>query len=139
MRRPGDSQPRFGPLEWRVLEALWGRGAEASVRDLHGGFVDLAYTTLMTTLDRLYRKGVLSRRRAGRAFVYAPALSRAELEQQRAATALDALLGAGGDAESLRPVLSFFVETVGARDRALLDELERLVRDRRRAARRGHG
>jgi len=57
----------FGPLEWRVLEALWERGDAASVRDLQPRFSDIAYTTLMTTLDRLHRKGVLDRTKQGRA------------------------------------------------------------------------
>jgi len=125
---------RFGPLEWRVLEALWARDAAASVRDLEGDFPELAYTTLMTTLDRLYRKGVLDRQRAGRAFHYSPRLTRAELDQRRAVSALDSLLAPGTDPADLRPVLSHLVESVGARDRELLGELERLVRARRRAA-----
>jgi predicted transcriptional regulator len=126
---------RFGPLEWRVLEALWTREAAASVRDLEGEFPELAYTTLMTTLDRLYRKGVLERQRSGRAFHYSPRLTRTELDQRRAVSALDSLLAPGTDPADVRPVLSHLVESVGARDRELLGELERLVRARRRAAR----
>ena len=57
----------FGPLESRVLEALWARETAASVRDLQPQFPQVAYTTLMTTLDRLYRKGALMRHKAGRA------------------------------------------------------------------------
>ena len=60
---------RLGPLEWRVLEALWARTTIASVRDLQPEFPDIAYTTLMTTLDRLHRKGVLLREKNGRAFL----------------------------------------------------------------------
>ncbi len=41
----------LGPLEWRVLDALWARGAAATVRELQPEFSDIAYTTLMTTLD----------------------------------------------------------------------------------------
>src|SRR5689334_6838633 len=85
-----DSAPtgRFGPLEWRVLESLWERTDHASVRDLQPLFPEIAYTTLMTTLDRLFRKGVLSRVKRGRAFLYEPRLSRPEFESARAATAL---------------------------------------------------
>src|SRR5438477_7558476 len=60
----------FGPLEWRVLEALWERNDPGSVRDLQPAFAEIAYTTLMTTLDRLHRKGVLDRIKRGRAFFY---------------------------------------------------------------------
>jgi len=126
----------LGPLERRLLELLWERSDEASVRQVCEAIPDLAYTTLMTTLDRLHRKGLLSRRRRGRAFHYRPRVSRAELDRDQAARAFETLLAPGAGTESLRPVLSYFVETVEARDQALLDELERLVRARRRAARR---
>lgn len=119
----------FGPLETRVLEALWARTSAASVRDLQPGFPGVAYTTLMTTLDRLFRKGVLSRDKHGRAFFYRPQLSRGELSSLRAGTALATMLP--GDASGLRPILSLFVDAVGDRDRGLLDELEALVRARR--------
>jgi predicted transcriptional regulator len=120
---------RLGPLERRVLDALWDRRSPASVRDLQPVFPATAYTTLMTTLDRLHRKGVLDRSKHGRAFFYRPRLSRPEFQSARALDALRAALG-GGQTE-LGPVLSFFVQAVGDRDRELLDELEALVRARR--------
>ena len=119
----------LGPLEWRVLEALWHRGTLASVRDLQPMFSDIAYTTLMTTLDRLYRKGVLARVKQGRAFVYQPELSRAEFESARAADAFRTALEGGGGSLAL----SYFVDAVSEQDRRLLDELEALVRARRAA------
>lgn len=128
--RPLHPAIRLGPLEVRVLDALWARGSPARVRDLQSGFPDCAYTTLMTTLDRLHRKGVLERLRSGRAFAYQPRFTRAELQTGAAATALRALVESGS---SLEAILSFFVEEVGARDAATLDALERLVRERRRA------
>ncbi len=124
----GDLGSAFGPLEVRVLEALWRRQA-SSVRDLQAEFPDTAYTTLMTTLDRLHRKGVLGRVKAGRAFVYRPRLTPDELQSGLVEQVLDLLVGR--DRRSMRPVLSCFVETVGERDAALLDELERLVREKR--------
>jgi predicted transcriptional regulator len=120
----------FGPLEVRVLEALWARGAAAAVKDLLPGFPGVAYTTLMTTLDRLYRKGALSRTKSGRAFVYQPTATHDELVSQVAGHTLASLLGSDA---AVRPVLSQFVDTVGERDHALLDELEALVRARRQA------
>lgn len=124
---------RLGPLERRVMQALWDHAREASVRELHFAFPELAYTTLMTTLERLTRKAWLERRKLGRAFFYRPRFSRSELTQQNATAALGELLAAGGDGQAIRPVLSFLVEAVGQRDRLLLDELERLVRERRKA------
>lgn len=119
----------FGPLEWRVLEALWDHAAEASVRDLQPKFSEIAYTTLMTTLDRLHRKGVLDRTKHGRAFRYTPHYTRAELESSLAAGAMRAAIA--GDQGALRPLMSYFVDAVGERDRELLDELETLIRARR--------
>lgn len=120
---------RLGPLERRVLEALWARTSPACVRDLQPEFREIAYTTLMTTLDRLYRKGVLARTKEGRAFFYTPRLTRPEYDSVRAAHALKVALE--GDGAALTPLLSFFVQAVGDRDQELLDELEALVRARR--------
>ncbi len=119
----------FGPLEIRVLEALWSRDAASCVRDLQPQFPGVAYTTLMTTLDRLFRKGTLSRVKDGRAFYYQPKVSHDDLVSQLAGSALATMLP--GDSSAARPILSMFVDTVGRRDEALLDELEQLVRARR--------
>jgi predicted transcriptional regulator len=132
-RPPQSPSPatRLGPLERRVLDALWARATPASVRDLQPAFDGIAYTTLMTTLDRLFRKGVLDREKDGRAFAYRVRLSRAEYEAARVREALDAALAA--EPGRLGPLLSFFVDAVSERDRELLDELEALVRARRDA------
>ena len=131
---PTDSTTRqleavFGPLEIRVLEALWSRDTPACVRDVQPQFPGVAYTTLMTTLDRLFRKGVLQREKNGRAFYYCPRGSQQQLLSQLAGSTFATLLP--GDAASVRPIMSMFVDTVGERDHALLDELEDLVRARR--------
>jgi predicted transcriptional regulator len=126
-RHPLDAT--FGPLEIRVLEALWARSAAAAVRDLQPDFPGVAYTTLMTTLDRLFRKGTLARDKRGRAFFYQPKATRDQLISQLAGSAFANLMP--GAHEEMRPILSMFVDTVGARDQALLDELESLVRARR--------
>jgi predicted transcriptional regulator len=119
----------FGPLELRVLDALWSRTTAACVRDLQPEFPGVAYTTLMTTLDRLFRKGVLARSKSGRAFYYTPKASANELMSQLAETTFKTLLPES--ASAMRPIMSMFVDTVGEQDAALLDELEALVRERR--------
>lgn len=126
--KPSGLASVFGALELRVLDAMWRRGGEVAVRDLQSEFPASAYTTLMTTMDRLHRKGVLERRKVGRAFAYRVASSREELESGMVTRALQPLLQ-GGNAE---PILSFFVEEVSRQDDRLLDELERLVREKRR-------
>ncbi len=121
----------LGRLEQQVMDDLWGRGRPASVRDVREALgAALAYTTLMTTLDRLYKKGLLERTKDGRAFVYTPRVSRDQLQRGLLTRALDGLLGRG--TEAARPVLSTLVETVGRHDRQLLDELERMVADERK-------
>ena len=119
----------FGPLEIRVLQALWARHSPACVKDLQPEFPGVAYTTLMTTLDRLFRKGTLSRAKSGRAFYYEPKATRDQLLSDLAGSAFATMLP--GDASAARPILSMFVDTVGRRDETLLDELEALVRARR--------
>jgi predicted transcriptional regulator len=71
----------LGELEARVMEVLWRRGEPTSVREVHGELArhrDLAYTTVMTVMDRLWRKRLLRRALRGRAFEYVPATSEAE-------------------------------------------------------------
>lgn len=119
----------FGPLEIRVLQSLWARRSPASVRDLQPEFPGVAYTTLMTTLDRLYRKGALARAKSGRAFYYTAKTTRDQLMSELAGSTFATLLP--GDHDAARPILSMFVETVGRRDTALLEELEALVKARR--------
>lgn len=119
----------LGSLERRVMEAIWRRRSPMSVRELWREFGGRpAYTTLMTTSDRLYKKGLLDRRRKGRAFLYSARVSVTEIRWRPAAALLEGLLRADP-----RPVLSFFVEAVSSQDRELLGELERLVRARRGA------
>jgi predicted transcriptional regulator len=130
-RRPREvASVALGPLERQVLEETW-RRKEISVRDVFVFFHEqVAYTTLMTTLDRLYKKGLLSRRKSGRAFLYSPRLTRDEFEQGIAEDVIDGLLGRG--AHGVEPVLACIVDAVSENDRELLDELDRLIREKRR-------
>ena len=83
----------------------------------------------MTTLDRLYKKGFASRRREGRAFLYTAAYERDEMQATMTSGLLSDLLA--GSSTAATPVLSNLVDVVADRDDRLLDELERLVRDKR--------
>jgi predicted transcriptional regulator len=128
-RVPGTRRtPAFGALESRVLDALRRSGA-ARVRDLARDFPSVAYTTLMTTLDRLHRKGCLEREKQGRAFVYRAPWSREELEARAAGQTLRGLFER--DPGGVRPALSHFLDAVDPEDEGLLDELEAIVRRRR--------
>jgi len=127
-----DVLPRaFGPLEVQVLEAIWRGPRPTTVRDLQTSFPRCAYTTLMTTLDRLHKKGVLGRAKVGRAYAYEPRFERPELEVRLAARSVEQLLGAAQGRRALEPLLSCFVDAVTERDRLLLDDLERLLKAKR--------
>jgi predicted transcriptional regulator len=120
---------QLGPLEQRMLDGLWVKGS-ATVRELIEYCCrELAYTTVMTTLDRLFKKGLLTRSEEGRAFRYAPRFSREELHREAASQALLQLLDAS-PASSLP--LSYLVEILGDRDAQLLDDLQNLVERKRR-------
>src|SRR5258708_6480216 len=119
----------LGPLEQGLLEALWLRGT-ATVRELlQDGYQDLAYTTVMTTLDRLYKKNLLTREAEGRAFRYAPRVTREELHREVAGEAFRQLLDAS-PAASLP--LSYLVEILTERDAQLLDSLREVGESKRR-------
>lgn len=120
---------RLGPLESRLLELLWARTRAATVRELQRACPTLAYTTIMTTLDRLYRKRFLLRHRDGRAFTYQPRCTRDELLSELVSGHLAELLG-GSQGSGV--ILSTLVRTVRDTDAALLDQLEALVQAERR-------
>ncbi len=130
-RRPREAvQISLGKLEREIMEDVWKRG-ETSVREVHAAFGErAAYTTLMTTLDRLYRKGLLNRRKEGRAFLYSPRVSRDEFERVVAKDIIEGLLR--GNPKGAEPLLGCIVEAVSERDRDLLDELDRLVKAKRK-------
>jgi predicted transcriptional regulator len=126
--RPSFAQ--LGPLEQRLLDEVWARGT-ATVRELlENADLNIAYTTVMTTLDRLYKKQFLSREPEGRAFRYAPRVTREELQRAAAGQAIQQLLTSGST--SSMP-LSYLVEAVTEHDIELLDELQKLVELKRRA------
>jgi predicted transcriptional regulator len=124
-----NSKPRLGPFEEQVLQRLWSHGS-ATVRELMAdGKIHQAYTTVMTTLDRLYKKGLLDRVVEGRAFRYTPRHTSEELQRVTALDSIRQLLGSG-KASSLP--LSYLVEALSAHDAQLLDELQLLVERKRR-------
>lgn len=122
--------PRLGELERAVMEHLWAQ-AEAgagpvTVREVHdhvGAERELAYTTLMTVLDRLAKKGMVERERDGRAWRYAPVGSR----EQLTARALRDTLG-GLESPDRRAAMLHFLDEASPEEvddlRAALAQLE---------------
>jgi predicted transcriptional regulator len=128
--RPAEDLDALGHAERDVLSAVCRLG-QARVHDVRAALGRAAaYTTVMTVLDRLYKKGLLERQREGRAYVYSAVASPEQVQSSVAMTLLDRVLG--GAPEAVAPVLSNLVDAVGDRDRQLLDELDRLVREKRR-------
>ena len=132
LRTPADKDPlaaALGRLERQVMEVVW-LHESVSVKDVQTELPRrVAYTTVMTTMDRLFKKGMLDRERDGRAFRYRAAHTRQDVERAVAGGLLRALLEAGG---ADRPMLSNLVDAISEKDNALLDELEALVREKRR-------
>jgi predicted transcriptional regulator len=123
-------QLSLGRLEFRLMQILWSRG-ESNVRDVVQQLDrPLAYTTVMTTLDRLYKKGLLDRRMPDRAFLYLARFSREEWERREAENVFAGFLAGPHAAREL--LLSSFLDAVGEQDSALLDELEKKIRVKRR-------
>jgi predicted transcriptional regulator len=121
----------LGGLEREILSICW-KQRDLNVRAMCARLQSpCAYTTVMTTMDRLVKKGLLDRRKIGRAYVYNATATREEIEGAVATELVHGLLSRD-NAEPL-PVLSSLVDAVSERDRALLDDLERLVREKRRA------
>jgi predicted transcriptional regulator len=124
----------LGPLELELMQILWSCG-ESNVRDVACRLDrPLAYTTVMTTLDRLYKKGFLERRMPHRAFVYSPKFSQEEWERQRAESVVAGWLA--GSRPSRELLFSSFLDAIGQHDVKLLDELEKKIRTKRREMRR---
>jgi predicted transcriptional regulator len=112
------------------MEVVWSCG-ESSVRDVVEKLDSrLAYTTVMTTLDRLFKKGLLDRHKSERAFMYTARLSNHEWERRRAGDLVAGFLA--GPQPSRDLLLSSLVDAVGHYDAMLLDTLEEKIHNKRR-------
>ncbi len=121
--------PSLHELELEVMEQLW-RAGEASVRSVMEELnldsdKQRAYTTYMTTMARLHRKGLLLRRREGKTDYYAPAYARDRYMAMRARAEVDQVISQYGDL-----ALSHFAEQMAELDPARRRALQRLARGR---------
>jgi predicted transcriptional regulator len=118
----------LGELETAIMDVFWKvreltvTGVEDKLRESRA----IAHTTVLTTLDRMYRKGYLGREKQGKAFVYSARYSRDEFERGMAQEVLGALLN-----HYRTPALSAFVDLVGENEHTL-DQLEAMIREKRR-------
>lgn len=122
----------LGDLETAVMEACWSLG-EFGIKDVHEALKgrEIAYTTVQTTIERLYRKGLLRRMGRGRSFVYSPAVNRDEFLAGIARRMLDSLFG-----NFTEPSIASLVDVLEAQSPENLDRLAKLIDERRK---RGEG
>jgi predicted transcriptional regulator len=117
--RPPGARRQPGMLEDEVLAVLWTGGRPMTPGEVQGELHDrLAYTTVMSTLTRMHRKGLVTRAPAGKGYVYAPTVD----EASHTARAMNALLSRRRDRAG---VLSRFVSSLSAEDEKLLHRLLR--------------
>lgn len=106
----------FGELEAVVMDVLWLRTAPSSVRSVHDELIarrQIAYTTVLSTMDNLFRKGWLLRDKVGLAYHYRPVMSR----EEHSARLMRTVFETGGDGEL---ILNFFLEQIADDDSAKL-------------------
>ena len=119
---------QLGPLERQIHRSVWMLGT-ATVREvIQDRSIWQRYSTILTTMDRLFRKGIFDRVQEGKAFRYSARMSPEELDRMSTVSGIRNLL----QTEHAALHLSYFVEAVGEQDEKLLDELQALV-ERRRA------
>ncbi|MGN7781118.1 BlaI/MecI/CopY family transcriptional regulator [Mycolicibacterium sp. 22603] len=109
-------QRGLGDLEATVMDRVWASADGATVRDIFEQLTDarqIAYTTVLSTMDNLYRKGWVRRDREGKAYRYWPTMTR----EERSAQLMRAAFDSGGNTEA---VLAFFVDQMSAEESAQL-------------------
>lgn len=127
--RPRTIIPALGDLERRVMDEVWRKG-EVSVRDVHEAFNwRPAYTTLMTTLQRLNTKKLLKRRKYRHAYLYSPRVTREEFERGIVVDVIDELLRRGKYTRRL--LLGYVIYRVAERDHPLFNEVEQFLLDKK--------
>lgn len=123
-------QRGFGELETEVMERVWLAEDPITVREVFDSLVserEIAYTTVMSTMDNLHRKGWLTRERVGKAYAYWATMTR----EERSAHLMTEALHAGGNADQ---VLSFFLSQINDEESAQLRTALRKGLRRRRVS-----
>lgn len=118
----------FGDLEADIMKIVW-KSEEVTVREVYDELrlnKKLAYTTVMTIMNRLAEKNLLTRESRGNAFAYTPTVSENEFATQIVSEVLDGLLEDFAD-----PALSHIVESLSSKDSQKLKRLEQLIQERR--------
>lgn len=130
MFRPDAAGPEsvLGDLETAVMEVCW-QLETFGIKDVHARLAEqrpVAYTTVQTTIERLYRKGILRRSGHGRTFTYAPAVGREEFLKGVTKHVLDSLFG-----NFAEPTVASLVDILSEQDPEHLDRLLAAIEARR--------
>ncbi len=115
----------LGPLETDIMQLVW-RDKSTTVKKVHRALQaerDIAYTTVMTTMTRLAEKGVLTRRRDGLAYVYAPAITKHDFETMMVRRVLDGLMD---DYEE--ETITYLLDYLAERDPKRFEQVEKTLR-----------
>lgn len=127
-------QAFLGPLETSIIEVMWGSKQPLTVRDVYEKLrrrKRIAYTTVMTTMDRLYEKGLLDRRvekgRGGVLYVYWPKFEEHSFKKSAVHEVLNSLMENFGDI-----VASYLVERLSSDEKEFKDLKEKLEKALRR-------
>jgi predicted transcriptional regulator len=123
---------RLGDLEAAVLEHVWTHGP-SDVKAVHrtiGSRRKITHNTVQSTMERLFRKGLLVREKVSHAYVYSASHTREQLGARVVEEVVARLLQ--GEAV---PVLEAFVDLAARTDTANLDRLEQLIAEKRKASR----
>lgn len=132
--RPGNEglQKMLGKLEAQIMEAVWLAEGPVSVEEVREALAqtgkEAAYTTIMTTLSRLFTKGLLSREMRGKAYYYTARIDRRELTTNVTKQVIDGLLTTFAE-----PAMAYFVEALSDDHPDKLDALAELIEKRKRA------
>lgn len=120
----------FGELEATVMDRLWNRAEVSTVRDIFDALAAdraIAYTTVLSTMDNLHRKGWLAREMVGKAYHYRPTLTR----EEHSAKLMREAFASGGDSDL---VLTYFLDQMGDRESAQVQAALRRIIDGRPGA-----
>ncbi len=119
----------LGELENLIMELAWQKG-EVTVREVHQALLEsrrLAYTTVMTVMSRLADKGVLERHKVRAAYVYKPARTKQDFTRAVLGSVFSGLIRDFG-----KPAITQFLEIIEEQDPQRIEDLARLIEERRR-------
>jgi len=130
--RPGEEglQQTLGALEAQVMNAVWDADGEVSVEQVRQALDErgkkAAYTTVMTTMSRLFKKGLLNREMRGKAYYYSAEVSKTDLDSSVIKQVIDGLLSTFAE-----PAMSYFVEALNEADPDKLESLAEIIEEKR--------